>query len=32
VFFEENPEGGKHATKTLERVKHYWWRGNVDKA
>jgi hypothetical protein len=32
VCLEENPEGGKHVAKTLERVKHYLWRGNVDKA
>ena len=32
AFMEENPEGGKQVAKTLERVKHYLWHGNVDKA
>jgi hypothetical protein len=32
AFMEENPEGGAHVAKTLERVKHYLWHGNVDKA
>jgi len=32
AFLEENPEGGKHVATTLERVKHYLWHGNVDKA
>ncbi|MBI3302755.1 MAG: ISKra4 family transposase [Deltaproteobacteria bacterium] len=32
AFLEENPEDGKLVTKTLERVKHYLWHGNVDKA
>jgi hypothetical protein len=32
AFLEDNPESGAHVTKTLERVKHYLWHGNVDKA
>lgn len=32
AFIEENPEGGKQVAKTLERVKHSLWHGNVDKA
>lgn len=32
AFIEDNPEGGAHVVKTLERVKHYLWHGNVDKA
>lgn len=32
AFIEDNPEGGAHVAKTLERVKHYLWHGNVDKA
>ena len=32
AFSEENPEGGKQVAKTLERVKHYLWHGNVEKA
>jgi hypothetical protein len=32
AFIEDNPEGGKQVAKTLERVKHYLWHGNVDTA
>lgn len=32
AFLEENPEEGAHVAKTLERVKHSLWHGNVDKA
>ena len=32
AFLEGNSEGGTHVAKTLERVKHYLWHGNVDKA
>jgi len=32
AFVEENPEEGAHIAKTFERVKHYLWHGNVDKA
>ena len=32
AFIEENPEGGNQVATTLERVKHYLWHGNVDKA
>ena len=32
AFMKENPEEGAHVAKTLERVKHYLWHGNVDKA
>jgi hypothetical protein len=32
AFVEENPEEGAHVAKTFERVKHYLWHGNVDKA
>jgi hypothetical protein len=32
AFIEDNPEGGNQVTKALERVKHYLWHGNVNKA
>jgi hypothetical protein len=32
AFLEDNPEGGHQVAKTLERVKHYPWHGNVDTA
>lgn len=32
AFIEESPEEGTHVAKTLERVKHYLWHGNVDSA
>lgn len=32
AFIEENQEGGASVAKTLERVKHYLWHGNVAKA
>jgi hypothetical protein len=32
AFMEENPEEGTHVAKILDRVKHYLWHGNVDKA
>ena len=32
AFVEENSEGGNYVAKTLERVKHYLWHGNVEKA
>jgi hypothetical protein len=32
AFIEENQEEGAYVAKTLERVKHYLWHGNVDKA
>ena len=32
AFVEENPEDGKQVSKSLERVKHYLWHGNVEKA
>jgi len=32
AFIEDNPEGGAHVAKILERVKHYLWHGNVDQA
>jgi hypothetical protein len=32
AFLEDNPESGAQVAKTLERVKHYLWHGNVDKA
>jgi hypothetical protein len=32
AFIGDNPEGGAHVAKTLERVKHYLWYGNVDQA
>ena len=32
ALLEENPEGCQQVVKTLERVKHYLWHGNADKA
>jgi hypothetical protein len=32
AFCDDNPEGGKQVATTLERVKHYLWHGNVEKA
>jgi hypothetical protein len=32
AFLAEHPAGGKQVATTLERVKHYLWHGNVDKA
>ncbi len=32
AFIEESPEAGAHIAKGVERVKHYLWHGNVDKA
>jgi hypothetical protein len=32
VTLAEHPEGGQQVVTTLERVKHYLWHGNVDKA
>jgi hypothetical protein len=32
AFLEDNPESGAHVAKTLERVKHYLWHSNVNKA
>jgi hypothetical protein len=32
ALIEANPEGGKQVATILERVKHYLWHGNVDKA
>ncbi len=32
AFVEDQPESGAHVAKTLERVKHYLWHGNVDNA
>lgn len=32
AFIEENPAGGNQIANTLDRVKHYLWHGNVEKA
>lgn len=32
AFIEENPAGGQQVATTLDRVKHYLWHGNVEKA
>lgn len=32
AFIEENASAGSDAANTLERVKHFLWHGNVDKA
>jgi hypothetical protein len=32
AFVDENPAGGQQIANTLDRVKHYLWHGNVEKA
>jgi len=32
AFLAENPQGGEQVAKSLERVKHYLWHGNLEQA